>query len=210
MFEVLELTFTSDLLGKISQLCTWSIKPTSIASHQTIRDTGRLLTIAHLRPLQPTSRKMRAAFMSTLLVTHADLQLAATALSHCKSLWSALERVSTDTSFRSFPGKQVLLEWDNQGATVGPNNSYITATNAGAPKYVAWAQQLNLTYTDLVITGPNSGYTFVPPTEVYQGGQRVVNDTVFLALVDSNPFLTPFNLSMLNPHVVALGLFTAG
>ncbi|QIW94576.1 hypothetical protein AMS68_000094 [Peltaster fructicola] len=110
----------------------------------------------------------------------------------------------------SFAGKQVRLEWDNPGHSVGPNNSYVTATSAGAPKYVAWVNQLNLTYTDLVATGPNSGYTYQPAAEVYQGGASVVNQTTFIALTDSNMFLTPFNLSMINPHVVALGLYAAG
>lgn len=110
----------------------------------------------------------------------------------------------------SFPGKQIRLEWDEPGYTVGPNNSYVTSTSAGAPKYVAWVQQLNMTYTDLTITGPNSGYTYQPAGEVYVGGQGIVNDTTFIALTDADPFLTPFNLSMINPHVVALGLFIAG
>lgn len=31
-------------------------------------------------------------------------------------------------------------------AAVGPNNSYVTSTTAGAPAWVGWSQQLNLTY----------------------------------------------------------------
>jgi len=109
----------------------------------------------------------------------------------------------------SFPGKQVNLLWDAPGQPVGPNNSYITATSAGAPAWVAWAAQLNLTYTPLTITGPNSGYTYQPANEVYQS-KGAVNGTMFIALTDSDPFLTPFNLSMINPHVVALGIYQAG
>jgi hypothetical protein len=33
---------------------------------------------------------------------------------------------------------------------------------------------------------------------------------MFIALTDSDLFLTPFNLSMINPHVVALGVYQAG
>ncbi|KAF1942785.1 stress response protein Rds1 [Clathrospora elynae] len=110
----------------------------------------------------------------------------------------------------SFPGKLVNLTWENPGQAVGPNNSYITATSAqGAPAYVAWVAQLNLTYTPLEITGNNTGYTYQPAGEVYQG-DPTVNDTMFIAITDANPFLTPFNLSMINPHVVALGLYQAG
>lgn len=109
----------------------------------------------------------------------------------------------------SFPGRLLNLTWEEPGKPVGPNNSYITATTAGAPKFVAWVAQLNLTYTPLEITGNNTGYTYQPAGEVYQG-DPIVNDTMFVALTDANPFLTPFNLSMLNPHVVALGLYQAG
>jgi len=94
---------------------------------------------------------------------------------------------------------------------VGPNNSYVTAPGgvAGAPAFVAWVAQLNLTYTPLTVTGPNEGYTFQPAGEVYET-KGVVNGTMFIALTDTDLYLTPFNLSMINPHVVALGLYQAG
>jgi len=109
----------------------------------------------------------------------------------------------------SFPGKQVNLTWELPGLAIGPNNSYLTSTSAGAPTFVAWVSQLNLTYTPLTVTGNNSGYTYQPASEVYQG-DPAVNGTMFVALTDSDLFLTPFNLSMINPHVVALGLYQAG
>lgn len=109
----------------------------------------------------------------------------------------------------SFPGKQVYFEWDAPGQSVGPNNSYITSTGGGVPSWVAWVSQLNLTYTELHTTGNNSGWTYQPASEVYQG-DPAVNGTMFVALTDSDLFLTPFNLSMINPHVVALGLYQAG
>ncbi|KAK5008979.1 hypothetical protein LTR28_003243, partial [Elasticomyces elasticus] len=111
----------------------------------------------------------------------------------------------------SFPGKKVELLWDAPGQTVGPNNSYVTSVSpvAGAPVWVAWVSQLNLTYTPLVSTGNNTGYTYQPDSEVYQGDQAV-NGTMFIALTDYNLFLTPFNLSMINPHVLALGMYQAG
>ena len=96
----------------------------------------------------------------------------------------------------SFPGKQVNLTWDDPGFPVGPNNSYITSTSAGAPTWVAWVAQLNLTYTPLVSTGPNSGYTYQPAGEVYQT-KGAVNGTMFIALTDNDLYLTPFNLSMI-------------
>ncbi|KAI9699520.1 MAG: hypothetical protein M1820_007151 [Bogoriella megaspora] len=109
----------------------------------------------------------------------------------------------------SFPGRQVFFEWEDAGLAVGPNNSYTTSTTAGAPKYVAWVAQLNLTYTPLEITGPNSGSTFQPASEVYEG-EGAVNGTMFVALTDEYIPLTPFNLTMINPHVRALGIYQAG
>lgn len=109
----------------------------------------------------------------------------------------------------SFPGKQVWFSWDNPGQAVGPNNSYVTSSSAGQPSFVAWVSQLNLTYTPLTVTGSNEGYTFQPAREVYIG-EGAANDTMFVALTDSDLFLTAFNLSMINPHVAALGLYQAG
>jgi len=110
----------------------------------------------------------------------------------------------------SFPGKQVRFLWDTPGQAVGPNNSYVTSSQAGAPKYVAWAAQLNLTYTPLTVTGPNEGYTYQPAGQVYENGAGIVNGSMFVALTDTDMFLTPFNLTMINPHIVALGFYQAG
>jgi hypothetical protein len=109
----------------------------------------------------------------------------------------------------SFPGRQVALQWDNPGKPVGPNNSYVTSTSAGSAKYVMWVSQLNVTYTSLRVAG-NRGSTIQPDLETYQG-DPAINGTMFIAITDSKPFLTPFNLSMINPHVVAgPALYQAG
>lgn len=111
----------------------------------------------------------------------------------------------------TFPGKQIRFEWDAPGQPVGPNNSYVTDTKAmGAPAYVAWTNQLNLTYTPLTVTGDNEGYTYQPAGEVYENGAGIVNGTSFVAITDSDLYLTPFNLTMINPHIIALGVFQAG
>ena len=110
----------------------------------------------------------------------------------------------------SFPGRQVFFSWETPGKGVGPNNSYITASSAGAPAFVAWVTQLNLTYSALTLTGPNSGSTFQPNTSTY-AGDPAINGTMFVAITDANITLTPFNLSMINPHVVAgPALYQAG
>lgn len=111
----------------------------------------------------------------------------------------------------SFPGKLVNLTWDEPGQLVGPNNSYVTFASSLAvdPKYVAWVSQLNLTYTDLVVTGANQGYTYQPNTTVYEG-DPAVNGTMFIALTSVNDPFTPFNLSNINPYVSAIALYQAG
>ncbi|KAJ5881199.1 Protein rds1 [Penicillium subrubescens] len=115
--------------------------------------------------------------------------------------------VTSDIGALSFPGRQVALQWETAGKGVGPNNSYITSTQAKTGKYVAWVSQLNVTYTPLRVvnsTGNSTGrgYTSQPDLETYQG-DPAINGTMFIAITDDNPVLTPFNLSLINPHVVA-------
>ncbi len=42
----------------------------------------------------------------------------------------------------SFPGREVYFSWETAGKQVGPNNSYVTSTSAGAPQFVVWVTQL--------------------------------------------------------------------
>ncbi|KAH1491645.1 hypothetical protein LV164_005804 [Aspergillus fumigatus] len=109
----------------------------------------------------------------------------------------------------TFPGRKVELTWDEPGRAVGPNNSYVTSTTAGKPSFVAWLSQLNLTYTELKVTGENKGYTYQPASEVFET-DPALNGTAFIALTDTDMFVTPYNLTILNPHIRALGLYQAG
>lgn len=123
----------------------------------------------------------------------------------------------------SGPGRNLTLIWESPGKPIGPNNSYVTTTSASGPAaYVAWLSQLNVTYTPLndvhPIIGGNSsnttstassgvvqlytGTTVQPDVQSYIGNPAV-NGTMFIAVTDKNPYVTPFNVSMLNPHVVA-------
>lgn len=110
----------------------------------------------------------------------------------------------------SFPGRQVFFQWEKPGKAVGPNNSYITSSSAGPPAFVAWVTQLNLTYSALTVTGSNQGYTLQPNTSTF-AGDPAINGTMFVALTDREVTLTPFNLSQINPFVVAgPALYQAG
>lgn len=109
----------------------------------------------------------------------------------------------------SFTGKKILFQWDAPGKPVGPNNSYVTSTSAGAPLWVGWSSQLNFTYSPLTVTGNNTGYTYQPEGYVY-GNDGIINGTMAVMLTDLDLYVTPFNTTMVNPHIVALGLIMSG
>jgi len=102
----------------------------------------------------------------------------------------------------SFPGREVYLQWDTAGKSIGPNNSYLTSTTATAPMFALWVSQLNATYTPITNISGNTGMTIQPNMSTF-AGDPAVNGTMFLAITDMNLTVTPFNLSMVNPHVYA-------
>ncbi|KDQ57652.1 hypothetical protein JAAARDRAFT_193947 [Jaapia argillacea MUCL 33604] len=104
----------------------------------------------------------------------------------------------------TYPGRQVGLSWENPGKTVGYDGMYKTSTSAGAAKFVAWISQLNVTYTPLSNISGNTGMTIQPGGTVFGGNTApIVNGTMFVLVTDLDLFVTPANLSLLNPHVVA-------
>ncbi|KAF5646134.1 Rds1 [Fusarium sp. NRRL 52700] len=111
----------------------------------------------------------------------------------------------------SYPGRQVFLNWDAPGKPVGPNNSYITSTNVKEPKFAAWVSQLNVTYSPLqnISLEDRTAYTIQPNVSTWQG-DPAINGTMFLALTDTDLYVTPYNLTMINPHVAALAVYQAG
>jgi hypothetical protein len=86
--------------------------------------------------------------------------------------------------------------------SVGPNNSFITSTNATSPRHVLWVSQLNATYTPLTNVSGNSGMTIQPNMSTY-AGDPAINGTMFTAITDMNLTVTPSNLSIVNPRVYA-------
>ncbi|OBT62822.1 hypothetical protein VE03_07684 [Pseudogymnoascus sp. 23342-1-I1] len=114
----------------------------------------------------------------------------------------------------SFPGRQVFLSWDAPGKPVGPNNSYVTSTLAKDPKFVVWVSQLNVTYSPLenvklVPNGTSTGTTLQPDVSTFEG-DPAINGTMFIGLTSTDDPFSMFNLSSINPYVVALGLYQAG
>ncbi|KAI1137670.1 ferritin-like domain-containing protein [Hypoxylon sp. FL0543] len=113
------------------------------------------------------------------------------------------------TSPLSYPGREVFLKWDTPGQSVGPNNSYVTSSSAGSPKFAAWVSQLNVTYSPLLNISDNTAYTIQPNISTFEG-DPAANGTIFLAITDTNLYVTPFNLTQINPHVNALAIYQAG
>lgn len=70
---------------------------------------------------------------------------------------------------------------------------------AGEPKYLAFFDQLNVTFAPLmgVDLEKRVAHAFVPNATVYPTQPQVVN-TAFVALVDDNSFVTVYNSSNLN------------
>ncbi|KAE9394335.1 hypothetical protein BT96DRAFT_827861 [Gymnopus androsaceus JB14] len=112
--------------------------------------------------------------------------------------------VSNNLSALSFPGRELFLSWESPGKITGYNDSYVTNTTAGEPQFVAWISQLNTTYTPLSNISGNTGTTIQPNGTIFGGDTApVINGTMFVVITDSDPFLTPFNISLLNEHIVA-------
>jgi len=104
----------------------------------------------------------------------------------------------------SHPGDEISLSWESPGKTVGPNGSYVTTTSAGRPKFALWIDQINATYTPLYIINGTSAFTKQPDGDVFGDNTAYIwNDTMFIAITDSDPYVTPFNLSNINYNVVA-------
>ncbi|KEY71172.1 hypothetical protein S7711_02286 [Stachybotrys chartarum IBT 7711] len=111
----------------------------------------------------------------------------------------------------SYAGRQVFLSWDAPGQVVGPNNSYVTSTNVVEPRFAAWVSQLNVTYSPLegVNLTSRTAYTFQPNVSTWEY-DPAINSTMFLALTDVDLYVTPYNLTQINPHVGALSVYQAG
>lgn len=102
----------------------------------------------------------------------------------------------------SYPGRPIHFQWGAAGEPVGPNNSYVTSRSelATEPKYAMFVSQLNATYVPLVNVTDN-GASAVQPNMSTFAGDPAANGTMFIAITSDNPYLTPYNLSMINPFV---------
>lgn len=67
---------------------------------------------------------------------------------------------------------------------------------------------LSTSFSFVLAVGNNSGSAVVPNGTVYGNQPQVVN-TAFIALTDTDLYVTPYNLSLINNHTVAVGLYQA-
>jgi len=118
--------------------------------------------------------------------------------------------VSTNRSANIELGQQINLSWEDPGKAVGPNNSYITRRAQGDAKYALIVSMLNATYYPLENIESNSAsFKFNPNPPVYDteitgvAATGVNNGTDFIVITCDNPYVTPFNLTMVNNVLVA-------
>ncbi|KAF7332764.1 Stress response protein [Mycena kentingensis (nom. inval.)] len=116
--------------------------------------------------------------------------------------------------FQNFPALNITnnpsaiplidLSWEEPGKITGYDGKYTTNSSAGPAQFVAWISQLNTTYTPLFNLNGTTGSTLQPAALIYGNDSTpLINGTVFVAVTDSDLFVTPFNLSQLNAHIVA-------
>lgn len=104
----------------------------------------------------------------------------------------------------SYPGRPIYLSWGEAHEPIGPNNSYVTARSpvADAPRFAMFVNQLNATYVPLQNISGNSGVAIQPNTSTF-AGDPTINGTSFIAITSDDVYVTPYNLSNINPFVYA-------
>ncbi|EIM92371.1 Rds1 protein [Stereum hirsutum FP-91666 SS1] len=118
--------------------------------------------------------------------------------------------ISSNVTAVTYPGRVVKLTWEEPGAVTGFNKSFTTQSSAGTAKYAAWISQLNTTYTLLEDVNGTSASTIQPSGALFNNVTLfsnstfpLLNGTVYLLITDAAPLVTPYNLSQIEPHIVA-------
>lgn len=128
--------------------------------------------------------------------------------------------ISTNRTANIAEGQQINLSWEDPGKKVGPNNSYITRRASGDAKYgvlllfhgdyeahvyvALLVSMLNATYVPLDNVKSNSASFYFPnnnpiyETDIVPRGENVLNGTDFIVITSDNPYVTPFNLTMVS------------
>jgi hypothetical protein len=130
---------------------------------------------------------------------------------------SSTSAVSTNNTQLISPGDSINFNWEPVNVSVGPpeQGGYFTASNpsAGPPRFAAFIQQLNVTYqplSDVNAENRTATATFPDFRMFNQTNGPNANGTVFVALTDEDVPLSPFNISQINNHTLAVGWLRAG
>ncbi|GAA5868466.1 hypothetical protein JCM1840_007006 [Sporobolomyces johnsonii] len=115
--------------------------------------------------------------------------------------------INSNYTLTSGANRSIHFTWEQPGKTTGYDGLFTTSTVAGAPKFLAFIDQLNVTYSPIynvsnMTNGLMSAYANVPNSTVFPPQPQVVN-SAFVSLVDDDIFLTPYNLSLINNHTVS-------
>ncbi|TFK83959.1 hypothetical protein K466DRAFT_602409 [Polyporus arcularius HHB13444] len=87
------------------------------------------------------------------------------------------------------PSSDLTKQNNQPGKNVGPDNKYNTSTKASQGKVCYMPYEVEI--------AADSFPSAHAPNDTF------INGTVFVMVTDANPVITPFNISMLNDHVVA-------
>ncbi|KAJ8487346.1 hypothetical protein ONZ45_g14365 [Pleurotus djamor] len=117
---------------------------------------------------------------------------------------SSRAAITTNHTAFSTPGQNVSLSWEMPGMTVSYNNSYNTSASTKPPLFAAWISQVNTTYTPLENINGTTATTMQPNSTLFPVSvQQVVNSTMFIVITDDDIYVTPYNLSAINDHIIA-------
>ncbi|GAA5960124.1 hypothetical protein JCM21900_002411 [Sporobolomyces salmonicolor] len=115
--------------------------------------------------------------------------------------------INSNYTLTSGAGRKLHFTWEQPGKVTGYDDLYVTSTFAGEPKFLAFFDQLNVTYAPIYDVkkghdGLSSASARVPASIVFRPEPQVVN-TVFVSLVDKDLPVSPYTISLLNNATVA-------
>ncbi|KAA8571341.1 hypothetical protein EYC84_000661 [Monilinia fructicola] len=151
-----------------------------------------------------------AQLLDQSIATEAPSSLAKLPTTYCSlNQPNVARRNATQTGFNETVGFGPAAP---SNSSLPPNESCV-GNKRWHPQMGYVGSQLNVTYSPLTnvssANGVNYGMTIQPDVSTYEG-DPAINGTMFLALTDTDITYTAFNLSNVNPHVVALAMYQAG
>ncbi|CAG7855035.1 SubName: Full=Probable Rds1 protein {ECO:0000313/EMBL:CCA74391.1} [Serendipita indica DSM 11827] len=115
--------------------------------------------------------------------------------------------IASNRTALTAPGRRVTMNWQDLGVPAGPYNQVTSSNAKGGPKFAAWLSQYNVTYSPLENIRGQYAETAQPDGMIFKNhstdGAEIINGTIFLMVTDTDLFVTPANLSLINDHIVA-------